>query len=107
MLQQFLSFDKLIGTKLIKGLYFLGIAVILLAALKGLLEAIGKMGSSFGSGLGAFIATLLGALVLLVFWRFICEIYLLFFRMSDDLRDIKNHQLGRDANNIDVNIGDE
>jgi len=73
--QQFLSFDKLIGTKLIKGLYFLGIAVILLAALK--------------------------------FWRFICEIYLLFFRMSDDLRDIKNHQLGRDANNIDVNIGDE
>jgi len=29
---------------------------------------------------------------------------MLFFRMSDDLRDIKNHQLGLDANNTDVDI---
>ena len=48
------------------------------------------MTQSFLGGLGMVIAALIGAVVGLLFWRFICEIYLLFFRISDDLRDIKN-----------------
>lgn len=100
MLQQFLSFDKLIGTKLIKILYFVGLIGIILAGL-------GSLFAGFKLGIGAIIGAIIGTLAGILFWRFICEIYLLFFRMSDDLRDIKNHQLGRDANNIDVNIGDE
>ena len=98
MIQQFLSFDKLIGTKLIKILYFLGLIVILLAGLGSVVK--GLLGMEIGTMLGGIIGTML----LLVFWRFMCEIYMLFFRMSDDLRDIKNHQLGRDANDADVNI---
>ena len=98
MLQKFLNFDELIGTKLIKILYYVGLAGIIL----------GGLGALFGglkAGIPAFFGALVGTLAMLLFWRFICEIYLLFFRMSDDLRDIKNHQLGLEANKTDINIG--
>jgi len=104
MFQHFLTFDKLIGTKLIKILYYLGLIGILLSGLFGVFGGIMSLGSSFIGGLGAIIAALLVTIIGIAFWRFLCEIYMLFFRMSDDLRDIKNHQLGREANSGDVNI---
>lgn len=102
MLQHFLSFDKLIGTKLIKILYFVGMVVIILSGIASLFGAIMSLGSGFFFGLKLIGMAIFGTLLALLFWRFLCEIYLLFFRMSDDLRDIKNHQLGRPANNEDV-----
>jgi len=97
MLQHFLSFDKLIGTKLIKILYYVGLAGIILAGL-------GSLFAGFKLGIGAILGAIIGTIAGILFWRFICEIYMLFFRMSDDLRDIKNHQLGLEANTKDVDI---
>ena len=96
MISSFLTFDNLIGTKLIKVLYFVGMIFILIS---GLISFFGAFKVGFFAVLIAPVVTLVG----LVFWRFLCEIYLLFFRMSDDLRDIKNHQLGREANKVDIN----
>jgi len=93
MLQHFLSFDKLIGTKLIKILYYVGLAGIILAGL-------GSLFAGFKLGIGAILGAIIGTIAGILFWRFICEI----FRMSDDLRDIKNHQLGLEANTKDVDI---
>ncbi len=90
MLSQFLNFDKLIGTTLIKVMYYIGLVGIALYAIVTFLGGLGMMTQSFMGGLGMVIAALVGAVVGLLFWRFICEIYLLFFRISDDLRDIKN-----------------
>lgn len=104
MLQHFLTFDKLIGTKLIKILYFIGLALIALSIIVGLFNGLGAMRYSFLSGLGMMVGVLIGGVLMVVFWRFLCEIYMLFFRMSDDLRDIKNHQLGLKANTKDVDI---
>jgi len=97
MLQHFLTFDKLIGTKLIKVLYYVGLVGIILAGL-------GSLFAGFKLGIGAILGAIIGTIAGILFWRFICEIYMLFFRMSDDLRDIKNHQLGREANAKDVDI---
>ncbi|MDA8708408.1 DUF4282 domain-containing protein [Hellea sp.] len=102
MLQQFLSFDKLIGTKLIKILYFLGLIALALSGIMGIFKGFGMMRFSFTGGLGAIVAALIVTVLGFFFWRFMCEIYMLFFRMSDDLRDIKNHQLGKAPNDIDV-----
>lgn len=104
MLQQFLNFDKLIGTKLIKVLYYLGLIGIVIGAIVSIFGGLAAMRYGFLTGLGTIIGALIGFGLALVFWRFMCEIYMLFFRMSDDLRDIKNHQLGRETNNSDVNI---
>ena len=102
MLQQFLSFDKLIGTKLIKILYYLGLVGIALGGIGALFGAIASMRYGFIEGLGALVVAIIGIILSLVFWRFMCEIYMLFFRMSDDLRDIKNEKLGREHNTTDV-----
>jgi len=104
MLQHFFSFDKLIGTKLIKILYFLGLIGITLSGIAGIFKGISMMRFSFTGGLGAIVGALIVTVLGFVFWRFLCEIYMLFFRMSDDLRDIKNHQLGNAPNAKDVDI---
>ena len=104
MISNFLSFDKLIGTTHIRVLYYLGLVGIVLFAIAGLFGGIGAMKYSFFGGVSAIGGALLGSVLAIVFWRFMCEIYMLFFRMSDDIRDIKNHQLGLEANDKDVNI---
>lgn len=104
MLNTFMNFDKLIGTKLIKGLYFLGLIGIVLFGILGVLGGFMAMGQGFLTGLGAILAAAIGTIIGIVFWRFMCELYLLFFRLSDDIRDIKNHQLGIEANTKDVDI---
>lgn len=90
MVNQFLSFDKLIGAKLITILYYLGLIGIALGLIAGVLSGLGTMVSfSFFGGIGMVIGSLIGAALGLLFWRFLCEMYLLLFRMADDLRDIK------------------
>ena len=89
MIERFLNFDKLIGPTLIKIVYFLGLIGIALYMLVAIFGALGMMGHSVLGGLGMLVAALIGAVVGVIFWRFICEIYLLMFRISDDVRDIK------------------
>ena len=96
MLNQLLSFDKLIGTKLITILYYLGLIGIVVSLIAGVLAGRGTMVSfSFFGGIGLVIGSVIGAAIGLLFWRFICELYLLFFRMADDLREIKLNKLGQ------------
>ncbi|MFN4023254.1 MAG: DUF4282 domain-containing protein [Hyphomonas sp.] len=91
MINQILSFDKLIGTKLIKVLYYLGLIGIALGLIAGVLSGLGTMVSfSFFGGIGLVIGSVIGAAIGLLFWRFVCELYMLFFRIADDVRDIKN-----------------
>ena len=104
MLNLFLNFDKLIGAKLIKILYYLGLVMIGIGTILAVFQGLALMRHSFAGGLGSIIMCLIGAVVGVVFWRFLCEIYMLFFRMSDDLRDIKNQQLGIKANEADIDI---
>ena len=94
MLEQFLNFDKLIGTKLIKLLYYIGMAGIVLFSILSLFGGLAMMTRSFAGGLGTVLLAIIGCAISLVFWRFMCEIYMLFFRISDDLRDIRNDKLG-------------
>ncbi|MDP1554119.1 MAG: DUF4282 domain-containing protein [Hyphomonas sp.] len=94
MLNQFMSFDKLIGSKLIVIIYWLGLIGIGLGVIAGAFGGLASMRYSFFGGLGAVIATLIGAVVGVLFWRFVCEMYLLLFRMADDVRDIKTMKSG-------------
>ncbi len=94
MVNQFLNFDKLIGSKLITILYYVGLVGIALGVIGGLFAGLAGMGYNFFAGLGTIIGALIAGVIGLVFWRFMCELYLLLFRMADDLRDIKNAKTG-------------
>ena len=63
MLNQFLNFDKLIGTTLIKVMYYIGLVGIALYAIVTFLGGLGMMTQSFLGGLGMVIAALIGAVV--------------------------------------------
>ena len=94
MVNQFLTFDKLIGSKLITILYFLGLIGIALGVIGGVFGGLAAMGSDFFTGLGMVIGVIIGGVLGVLFWRFMCELYMILFRMADDLRDIKNAKTG-------------
>ena len=90
MLKQLLSFDTLIGTKLIRVVYFIGLAVIALIQLFGLaLIADGAVADAM------LFLVLFGPAFALLMWRFSCELSMLSFRIGDDLREIKLNKLGQ------------
>lgn len=94
MLNYFIGFDKLLGRQLITILYYLGLIGIAFGFIAGLLGGLGMMvGVSFFGGVGMIIATVIGTAVGVLFWRFVCELYVLFFRMAEDLRELKNGKL--------------
>ncbi|MFN7056406.1 DUF4282 domain-containing protein [Hyphomonas sp.] len=91
----FIGFDKLIGRQLITIIYYLGLIGIAFGFLAGVLGGLGMMvGVSFLGGIGMVIGVTIGSVVGVLFWRFICELYLLFFRMAEDVREIRDAKTG-------------
>ena len=84
---QFLSFDKLIGQGLVKIVYFVGLIGIVLGGLASLVFSmtIGGIGGLFTGLIGAVIGGVLG----ICFWRFACELYLVLYRLGDDIAAIR------------------
>jgi Domain of unknown function (DUF4282) len=87
---QFLSFDKLMGQGLVKIVYYVGLCGIVLGVLFGVLGAFGMMAISFGTGLGMLIFAPIGGVIGVCFLRFACELYMVVFRMGDDLAAIRS-----------------
>ncbi|MFZ5616220.1 MAG: DUF4282 domain-containing protein [Pseudomonadota bacterium] len=85
LLARFMTFDKLIATGLIKVLYWVGIAVIALGAL---LAAFGGFSQGFMAGLGSLVLAPIVAAIGIVFWRFLCELYIAIFGMYNRLGEI-------------------
>jgi hypothetical protein len=90
IVNQFLSFNKLMGQGLVKIVYFLGLILILLGVLFGIIGAFGVMTINFMQGLGMLIFAPIGGIIGVCFLRFACELYIAIFRMSDDLTAIRN-----------------
>ena len=84
---QFLSFDKLIGQGLVKIVYFVGLIGIVLGCLASLVFSmtIGGIGGLFTGLIGAVIGGVLG----ICFWRFACELYLVLYRLGEDIAAIR------------------
>ena len=89
IVSQFLSFDKLMGSSLVKIVYFLGILCILLVVLFAMLGAFGLMTVNFMQGLGTLVFSPIVGIVMLCFLRFGCELYIPIFRMADDIAAIR------------------
>lgn len=94
LLKRFLGFEHMIGSGLIKVIYYIGLAGIVLATVVGMLGGglMGTFGRGYGGGGGALmiiVAPILGA-IYLVFWRFICELWLLMFLMYARMGEIRD-----------------
>jgi hypothetical protein len=87
----FLNFDKLIGTALVKFIYFVGLIGIALGCLFIMFS-----GFQFGflQGIGMIVVGPILAVIYLLFWRFICEMWIVMFKISNDLGEVKKSLAG-------------
>jgi hypothetical protein len=85
LIGRFTSFDKLISTGLIKILYWVGIVVI---GVGTLVAAFSGFSQGFMSGVGSLIAAPIIAVIGIIFWRFLCELYIVIFGMYNRLGEI-------------------
>jgi hypothetical protein len=91
LLQRFLSFDRLIGPRLVKIVYYFGAAMIVLALGGALLSAIFALaGGNFSTGLMQLIAAPAVGAVGLVYWRFLCELFMLAFLAYERLGEVRD-----------------
>lgn len=90
ILQRFWGFDKLLGPILVKIIYYLGLAGIGLAVFFGIAGGLFALPSNAIRGLFVVsLSPILGA-VALVYWRFLCEIFILAFETYERLGEIRD-----------------
>lgn len=89
IIQRFTSFDKLIGTVIVKILYWLGLIVIALGVLYLMLQAFNWMQYDVTRTAFELVMAPVVGLIAVVFWRLMCELYISIFKIANDLHDIK------------------
>ena len=90
LLQRFLNFDRLIGPRLVKIVYYVGAVMIVLGVAATMLTAFFAMaGGDFGAGLMQLLAGPVVGAVALVFWRFSCELFMLSFLTYERLGQVR------------------
>ena len=80
------QFDRLMGKSLIKIVYYLGLAGIVIWALIALVAGIGA--SAYDGG-GAVAGVLIAVSILVfgtLFWRLSCELWIILFKIHDELK---------------------
>lgn len=88
--QDFLNFDKMIAGSIIKFLYWLGIVIILLFGLGAIAGSVSTMSYNGALGLLQLVVAIIGIALGVLFWRVICEMYLIFLSMNERLGQIKD-----------------
>jgi len=80
-MESFLDFDLMITPVIMRIIYMVGSVLI----------ALGSLFAMFSGGLLGFLLGLIGGVFALVYFRVICEILILFFKMHKDIVRIKNN----------------
>ncbi len=96
IVQRFWGFDKLLGPLLVKIIYYLGLAGLALAVFFAVAGALFLLPNNPLRGLLMLVfAPAMGA-VALVYWRFLCELFMLAFRSYERLSEISDKLGGAD-----------
>lgn len=91
ILQRFLGFDRLIGPVLVKIVYYVAAAaIVLFVAATMLMAVMDLIAGNVGGGVMRLIAAPAVGAVMLVYWRFLCELFMLAFLAYDRLIEIRN-----------------
>ena len=104
LFQRIWSFDRLIGPVLVKIVYYVGFAIIAIGAVAGLSTALlAIVGGNIGLAAMQLLAAPAVALVALVYWRFLCELFMIAFLAFERLGEIRDMLGGGLASEPDPN----
>ena len=91
LVKRFLSFYTLLGVGLARLIYYFGLVVICGGIVLGVLASFLTFAAgNISGGLMQLIAIPAVGLVVLVLWRFVCEIFVVLFEMNAHLSDLRN-----------------
>jgi hypothetical protein len=91
IIQRFLGFDRLLGPSLVRLVYYFGAAVIVLGAVGALLAAVFSLaGGNIGTGAMQLLAAPAVCAVALLYWRFLCELFMLAFLAYERLGEVRD-----------------
>lgn len=91
LFQRFLGFDRLLGPSLVKLVYYFGAAAIVILAAGALLTAIFSLvGGNLSAGAMQLLAVPAVAAVAFVYWRFVCELFMLAFLNYERLGEVRD-----------------
>jgi len=90
-LQRLMSFDRPIGPALVRIVYYVGAAVIVCAVAFTIIMGFGALfGGNAGGGVMQLIAGPAIGAVAFVWWRFLCELFMLAFMAYERLVEIRD-----------------
>lgn len=84
------QFERMVAPKLLKLVYWIGLAGIALYSLFTLMGGLGMMSYNAGAGFGLIIAAILGGLFGILFWRVVIELYMVAFGIFDRLGEVRD-----------------
>ena len=88
---RFLGWDRLLGPVLVKLVYYVGMAGLgIFVAVAMLTGVLALAGGNFGQGLMQLIAAPAVGAVALVYWRFVCELFMLAFLAYQRLGEVRD-----------------
>ncbi len=94
-LKRFWSFDRLLGVDLVKLIYYFGLAAIVVGIAVGMMLGVVTMTSAdLGQGFVQLVAFPVVGAVVIVYWRFLCEFFMVVFQMNDRLGDLRDTVMG-------------
>ncbi len=84
------SFEKLIAPRLLKVVYWIGLAGIAIFALMSLAGSLTMLQYSAATALGTMILSIVGFGFAVLFWRVMIEIYIVLFGIYERLGEIRD-----------------
>lgn len=91
ILQRFIGFDRLLGPVLVKILYYFAAAgIVIMTGVGVLVGLLGIFGGNIGQGLMQIVAVPVVGAVALVYWRFLCELFMLAFLTYERLGEVRD-----------------
>jgi hypothetical protein len=90
-LKSFIGFDRLIGSGLVKLVYYFAAAIIVIMVGATMMVGLFAIaGGNLGAGAMQILAAPVVGMVALVYWRFICELFMLAFLAFERLGEVRN-----------------
>jgi hypothetical protein len=83
LLGRFLSFDKMITGTIVKFLYYFLLVIVVLGGAFFLLQSL------FSGNFGMFLGGLIGLPLAIIYVRILCEMFIVIFRISDNLSALR------------------
>ena len=89
-LSDLFNFEKLIAPKVLKIVYWLGLAGIAVMCLISFVGSLAMLQYSAATALGTMLLSAIGLAFGVLFWRILIEVYMVFFGIYERLGEIKD-----------------